>query len=474
MSIEYFSKLEKERKYPEILDKFSSIKKEELSTNDFNLISFIVAKASFIKGNIKKTLEILTYVLPWAKKNEKTVFISAMNLKANSFSIQGRFEEAQKVFEELFSESENIENIDFYASLISNYGHTLFYQGKILEAHEKYLQALEISKEKQLRDDQILNNLVLTYNQLGEYEKAINIANEVVRKKELLNDWKGWIIVKVNLSAIYSYIEKFKEANEMVDVAIKFAEEKLFIRELAGAYSVKGLILIREKKILESHDYLLKARIILEKNNVKDILPEALVRLGFVTILLERYNETKEIIKKLEELAEIQQSSKYVIWSTCLESLLWYERKSIKEALKMTEAALSIALDMKLLHIFFQTTYLVTYLYVASNELPAAKKVLEKAIEIAREQQNKYDTLKFSLALGFLYMIMGENEKLSLTLDKLEILSEEEKIYSKDIQLLNNYILDINQVDSQEYSDTIIANVKDSFLDYLQRTNPWF
>ncbi|MHA1223326.1 MAG: tetratricopeptide repeat protein [Candidatus Heimdallarchaeaceae archaeon] len=397
-----------------------------------------------------------------------------MNLKANSFSIQGRFEEAQKVFEELFSESENIENMDFVASLISNYAHTLFYQGKILEAHEKYLQALEISKEKQLRDDQILNNLVLTYNQLGEYEKAINIANEVVRKKELLNDWKGWIIAKVNLSAIYSYIEKFKEANEMVDVAIKFAEEKLFIRELAGAYSVKGLILIREKKILESHDYLLKARIILEKNNIKDILPEALVRLGFVTILLERYNETKEIIKKLEELAEIQHSSKYVIWSTCLESLLWYERKSIKEALKMTEAALSIALDMKLLHIFFQTTYLVTYLYVASNELPAAKKVLEKAIEIAKEQQNKYDTLKFSLALGFLYIIMGENEKLSLTLDELEILSEEEKIYSKDIQLLNNYILDINQVDSQEYSDTIIANVKDSFLDYLQRTNPWF
>ncbi|MHA1687188.1 MAG: hypothetical protein ACTSYD_12420, partial [Candidatus Heimdallarchaeaceae archaeon] len=129
---------------------------------------------------------------------------------------------------------------------------------------------------------------------------------------------------------------------------------------------------------------------------------------------------------------------------------------------------------MKLLHIFFQTTYLVTYLYVASNELPAAKKVLEKAIEIAKEQQNKYDTLKFSLALGFLYIIMGENEKLSLTLDELEILSEEEKIYSKDIQLLNNYILDINQVDSQEYSDTIIANVKDSFLDYLQRTNPWF
>ena len=192
--LEEFQNLDKDRKYQKILLKYETISSEDIEARDYNFISYIAAKANFLLGKIGETLNLLPSVILWAKENDNDLFISSTVLEANCYTSRGEHKNSQKMFEKLFSEAKDIDQSVHYPVLLVNYGHTLFYQGDIIRASEQYQKALNVSKERGLPDDKILNNLAIAYNQLGQHNKAIDTAIEVIRKKEELEDWHGWTI----------------------------------------------------------------------------------------------------------------------------------------------------------------------------------------------------------------------------------------------------------------------------------------
>jgi len=469
-----FQDLDKNREYQKILLKFETFSSENLAERDYNFISYIAAKANFLLGKIDETLKLTHSVILWAKENDNDLFISSTVLEANCYTSKGEHKNSQQMFEKLFSEAKTIDQSSHYPSLLVNYGHTLFYQGDIIKATEQYQKALKESKERGQPDDKILNNLALAYNQLGNYNKAIETALEVIRKKEELEDWHGWTIAKANLSTFYSYINNFQEAHKMVDEALQFAENKYFRRELAGAYSAKGAILIREKRVLEAYDNLRSSRNLLENAGIRDILPEVLVRLGFVSILLEYYQEAEEIIEKLYAMADKQESYYYVIWSTCLEALLYYNLEKTEQALEIMGKAMDIALKFSLFNVYFQTACLASYIYAADNQFEQVEKIAKKALEIATQQNNEINRIKFSLIVSFLQIISGEEEKFSELNGKFKYLKEKERFYTEDIVKLNEYREELIEEKNTVQKFVIRTKAERYLVNYLQRTNPWF
>ncbi len=469
-----FQELDKNREYQKIILKFETISSEELTERDYNFISYIAAKANFLLGKIDETLKLTSSIILWAKENDNDLSISSSILEANCYTSKGEHKNSQKMFEKLFSEAKNIEQSSHYSALLINYGHTLFYQGDIIKATEQYQKALKESKERGLPDDKILNNLALAYNQLGKHNKAIETAKEVIRKKEELEDWYGWTIAQVNLSTFYSYINNFEEAHKMVDGAIQLAENKYFKRELAGAYSAKGAILIREKRVLEAYENLRRAKNLLENARIRDILPEVLVRLGFVSILLGYYREVEEIIEKLCDMADKQESYYYVIWSTCLEALLHYNLEKTEQALEIMGKAMNTALEFSLFNVYFQTACLASYIYAADNQFEQVEKIAKKTLEIATQQNNEINRIKFSLTVSFLQIISGEEEKFSELNGIFKYQKEKEQFYTEDIVKLNEFLDELIEEKDTIRKLVIRTKAERYLVNYLQRTNPWF
>ncbi|MHA1400950.1 MAG: tetratricopeptide repeat protein [Candidatus Heimdallarchaeaceae archaeon] len=473
MLIDEFRVLYEKQQFKEIVNRYIKLHFGDVTEKEFYSISYIAAKANFILGNSSTTLEIISKINSWAQENDEQLFISSRTLEANCYTSQRKLKEAQEIFEQLFSEFKNIEQITSYPLIILNYGHTLFYQGRIIDANEQYLKALELAKERGFPQDKIMNNLALTYNQLGEYNKAIEMAEKTIIEKEKLKDWHGWTIAKVNLSTFYSYLGDFERAHRNVDQALNFAEEKLYKRELAGAYSAKGAILIREKRIMEAQEHLEAARYMLESIGVRDILPETLVRLGFVYILLEQYDEVKNIISELDKLGEEQESYFLAIWSAILDALVMYEKEKAEDALDLIDKALKVSLEFGLYTVYFQATCIACYFYAAVDKIEKVKDIALSALEIATKQHSKINQIKYILSLSFLYMSMAKLEEVEKYETELQKLIEEHEIFSKDIEKLEKYKKELIEA-YEEQREKVKEKAKKCLVDFLQRINPWF
>ncbi len=474
MNLQTFQELESEKKHSEILQKYNDLEVENLSKKDFIRISCIVAKANFLLGNLEEAHSIAQEVIEWAKDYDKEILSSTLSLQANCYSAQGKFDKARNVFEYLFKEVNTLEELDSYPIIMANYGHTFFYSGKIMEAHEIYLRALEISKEKDVPNDSILNSLALTNNQLGEYRKAIELVEEAIKQKEESNNWNGWVIAKVNAGRFYSNIGRFTEAHEAVDQALKYSEEKTLKREMAGAHSEKGAILIKEKKIFDAYDHLNVARAILEKSGIKDILPEIYLRLGFVTFLMEKYSETEIIIQRLTKLAEEKESYFYLIWSTSLEALLNFEKEKSEEAFELIETALELALEFNLYSIYFQTTSLASYFYILGEKNELLEKNLKKILKIARKQKNKIETIKQIIALEFLYISKGETEKILEYEKELDKNIKDVELFSADRDVLGADLAELVSIDAEEMKKSVMNKAREHLIDFLRRITQLF
>ncbi|UJG43255.1 MAG: hypothetical protein K9W46_12890 [Candidatus Heimdallarchaeum endolithica] len=465
-----FEEMEIEQKIVEIVESSIDRQKDKLTDFEFYSILYIKARANFILRNFEEAKKIISQIEKWALDHNIELLVKSKVLEANCCTITGQLVEAQKNFEEIFTKYPEIKEFPFYTNIIINYGHTFFYQGKIIDANSQYIKALTVAKERNLRQDKIKNSLALTYIQLGNYAKAIKLLEEVIKEKERMNDFQGWTIAKVNLGSICSYYGDFQRANENIDVAIKFAEEKLFMRELAGAHSAKGLVLLKEKKVLKAQQHLEKAKSILEQINVKDILPEVLVRLGFIFFLLGEYERVETIIDTIEKIAEEQKSTLFLVWSICLETMVKFEKDQDKSALKQIDKVLDISLEFNIIPAFIQASILALYIYAAIEDIEQVNKISIRTLKVVKEKEIKIVQIQLYIILSFINLILNDYNTLMNYYNNLLKLNEE-NLYPDDIKKLNCFVEHRRKTGNSVGIDNEIRNV---LIDFLQRISPWF
>ncbi|MBY8999872.1 MAG: hypothetical protein KGD64_03065, partial [Candidatus Heimdallarchaeota archaeon] len=114
------------------------------------------------------------------------------------------------------------------------------------------------------------------------------------------------------------------------------------------------------------------------------------------------------------------------------------------------------------------------YIYAADNQFDQVEKIAKKALEIATQQDNEINRIKFSLTVSFLQLISGDEEKFSELDGLFKYLKEKEQFYTEDIVKLNEFIEELVEEKNNVRKLVIRTKAERYLVNYLQRANPWF
>ncbi|MHA1852608.1 MAG: tetratricopeptide repeat protein, partial [Candidatus Heimdallarchaeaceae archaeon] len=366
-----FQKLEQEGKYEEIIKEFENLPDNLSKAAKFE-IEYLYSKALFIKGKYFQALEVLDGILEdYCPLDDFLAKI--VHQKAVCYLVIGSFKKAEEMFDRIFA-IPDIATFDIYPRVLVNFANMVFYQGKLIKSKEIYEKALEEHKKRNLPIDKVLNNLVLVYSQLGLYQKALETSSRVIELKEAKKDWHGWCIALVNRSIVLSHFEQREEAYNSIARVLNFAEEKGWLRVVAGAYSNLASLQMRDFNEKDAEESLKKAKAILDKIHVKDILAPVISKLAYINILREEFSEAEMYIKELYNLAEEQESTFALVWSSLLETLLFWKKTKKKKCLVSFLKFLHKQFDLEIHNMLFQSSFFMVYQFLQIDDPKLTKK----------------------------------------------------------------------------------------------------
>ncbi len=186
------------------------------------------------------------------------------------------------------------------------YRHTENYKG----AKEKYEEAIEIAKKA--KNDDVLATAYWEYSILLRREKKFKEAINFYKKASLifrqLKQERNYLSININLANLYYYIGDYDKAINLANSTIKISKEKEYEKELSYAllYRAKAK---REKGILDNSESDLKRSInLLKKLKDKRMLAVAYMSLGLLYEVkkendkaISYFNKAVDIFKELEQ-----------------------------------------------------------------------------------------------------------------------------------------------------------------------------
>jgi len=441
--LEEFRELEKNRAFDKILHKFHSIQEQlkDITDRQSAEILYIVAKAFFVNGNLDQVQTLANRIITWCdKEGIADLSLRVKSLEGVCFTAMGEYSKAEQIYTLLLKEKEALK--DDYYKILMNFATVAYFQGKLNKAKELYEEAYKFALQKHLPTDQILNNLSAVLLDMGYYYRALELSNKVKEIKIKNNDWHGLVISLDHLTLIYSNLGENNKAWESVLTALQIAEEKKFLRELAGIYSVKGLLEIRDFKFQEAVESLEKARVILSKIKVFDILPAVVFRLTFALQQLNKYEEAEIIIKEMEELSAKIQSYFLVTYTSIARGMNYYYLKKYLKAKRIFKRVIKTTKTFQQYRLFSETLLLVAFLLLLNDKVRLLKRVLKFGFKNTLELKLNHYFILFATSLMLFYLI---NDKVSLAekIFKTLIVEQKESVlpdYSKEaIELYASY-----------------------------------
>jgi len=186
------------------------------------------------------------------------------------------------------------------------YRHTENYKG----AKEKYEEAIGIAKKAE--NNNVLATAYWGYSILlrreGKFQEAINFYKKASLIYRQLKQERNYLSIDINLANLYYYIGDYDKAINLANSAIKISKEKDYEEELAYAllYRAKAK---REKGLLDNSESDLKKSInLLEKLKDKRMLAVAYMSLGLLyevkkenDKVVSYFNKAVDIFKELEQ-----------------------------------------------------------------------------------------------------------------------------------------------------------------------------
>ncbi|MGB3347004.1 MAG: tetratricopeptide repeat protein [Candidatus Humimicrobiia bacterium] len=186
------------------------------------------------------------------------------------------------------------------------YRHTENYKG----AKEKYEEAIEIAKKAE--NNNVLATAYWGYSILLRREKKFQEAINFYKKASLiyrqLKQERNYLSININLANLYYYIGDYDKAINLANSAIKISKEKEYEKELSYAllYRAKAK---REKGLLDNSESDLKRSInLLEKLKDKRMLAVAYMSLGLLYEVKKEndkaifyFNKAVDIFKELDQ-----------------------------------------------------------------------------------------------------------------------------------------------------------------------------
>ena len=343
-----------------------------------NILQLLELSETYRSKNPDKAL---TYALSAIKISKETsnyeVWSKAEYLAGFAHYAQNDFKEAVEHFEKSLDLSENHGFIEGRAAALNRLGNTYQLMGQYEQALRFYQQALTINKELENNQEiaRNLTNLGSVYRLFGNYELAINQHLEALKIYEELQNNEGIAWSALNIARLFKMMKNYVKSIE-------------YINQSLGIYQA-----------------------IEEDNRVPVGVTLCLKEFGDVYYEMGDYDQAIDYINRVLRMNEKSGNKLGVANSLSMLGKIYFDAADYTKATSYLKRS-KILKDS--LNDLTETASILRYLGkidLINNQLPEARKNLQKSLKFAFKQNLKEEVKETYLALSDFYEKTGNDSK---------------------------------------------------------------
>lgn len=376
----------------------------------------------FIFNDIEKAGKLLEEGIVEAKEKKLPFSYNELtNTKGIYFDVSGKKDSAKYFFEKGLSLSREFDFKTIEQMSLNNLGMFNWNNGNFQEALDYFYQSLEMNSVHSPQNIQgesvYLNNIGLIYQELKQYEKALEIHQKALKIREEINLESEQAISQANIGVCYKNLSLFKEAIEAYEKAIALAKSANSMRNYYSFHNNLASVYQEMEKYDQAIAYYkiaLERPVSLGENPKSDLsiysnLTAAYTQLNQPKLALTYADKGFEIIEKDPKLKNFAGTlyksaaeSNYLLGNTKKGSEYLASFISINDSIFSKNNADAIAgLEVK-----FKTQEKEIQLAETRIELA------EKELKIGRKNSLIYGTSALALLLAILGYLIYKQQKL--------------------------------------------------------------
>lgn len=352
----------------------------------------------------------------FAKKcgNEKQM-ARALFTQGTSKLVQGKFELAEKIFQESVDISERIGDKAGASSTYNNIGVTHYYRGDFQKTIKYYTKSMEIDKELGKKEGVAgsLINIGNLYRKIGNLDTALNYYKQSLDLQEQLKNQKG----------------------------------------IAGTLNNMGVIFEKQGNYARAIDFYTRSLSIQEKLNNQAEIASSLLNIGNIYDNQHEYDKALKYYKRSLDM-EQQQKNKEGI-SKCLYNIadVYADKGELDTALVYHEKSLKIKEELGNKDGIANSMSLIGSIYLNKGDYKKAKEYNNKSLKISREIGYKSGIVIALQNLSQIYFELGQFQR------SIELGQQSLKI-ARDIGIANEtkniaYTLYQSYKNENQYKDAL-------------------
>lgn len=234
---------------------------------------FLIAEAFFDEKNYEKAIEHYQKAQGiYNKLNNKQRDADCSFNIAYSYDLWQKPDLAMENYKNSLKKYEKINDLNALANIYTNMGIISDYIGDYSNAMKFYIKSYEIDRTLNNPDEFALhlNNIGQVFNSIKIYNKAIEYLNKSVKLSKEKGDDSTLSYAYVGLNNVYLNTDSIKLAKEYIDKAIKLQHQ---IKEgdyflLSISYTDRGRVLIRQKNYEEAEVWIKKGYNIAQREDL--------------------------------------------------------------------------------------------------------------------------------------------------------------------------------------------------------------
>ncbi len=306
------------------------------------------------KGDLDKALEYQQRSLEIKRKLsiKRDIAISVINVGV-VFQLKGELDHALDYYQKGLQLTEEIDSKPYIALALNNIGNIFDLKGDPNSAIEYFERSLKLYKELGIKEKiaLLLVNIGSYCSQKGNFKEAFDNFNQSLVIYEEIGNNLGSSVVLLELvqealeqneqELIEEYLNKFQQINKSANIR---SIDQRFRLAKALSFKVSDQARIKTKAIV-LFEQIIEEEIVDHSLTVKAMvhLSDLLIRELKQTAEIELLKEIKELVQKLQKIAEEQSSNSILAEIYRLEALLALAELDLKETKQLLQKSLVLA-----------------------------------------------------------------------------------------------------------------------------------
>jgi tetratricopeptide (TPR) repeat protein len=308
-------------------------------------------KAGELVHNLTEPLYRWGFINLVRELNEETVESATGVLKADALhhlglihQDQGRYEEAEKMYQASLKIEEELGDKSGIASNLHHLGMIHQGQGRYEEAEKMYQDSLKINEEQGNKRGiaYTLGQLGTIHLDKGKYEEAIELYQQVKHLSEELGDKRSIAITLHNMGLIHEQQGRYEDAAKMYQDSLKIKEELGDKSGIASTLHQLGNVHYVQDQYEEAEKMYQDSLKIEEELGNKRGIAYTLGQMGTIYHDQGRYEEAIELYQQVKHLSEELGDKRSIALSLYKMGMSFHTQRNYREALKNLLVAFNI------------------------------------------------------------------------------------------------------------------------------------